>query len=109
MQKKFKELNITQSDTFDKFRKEEENLRKGKGKLDKVMGQIDVIFSLYFDVLSCRSPTTNYVLFLLERYLLLKIKAIKASKSVELRTTDQFVKCCKEHGIKFHVISVNFI
>lgn len=47
-------------------------------KLDKVMDQIDTIFSLYLDVLSCRSPAMKYALFLLERYLLLKIKDVKA-------------------------------
>lgn len=78
MQKKCRELTITKNETFDKFRQEEEKRRKIKSKLDKFVGQVDAIFSLYSNVLSCRSPATNYALFLLERYLMLKIKAIKA-------------------------------
>lgn len=73
-------------------------MRKVKVNLDKVVGQIDAIFSLYSYALSFRSPGTNYALLLLERYLLLKIKDIKADKSVELRTTKEFIKCCKQHG-----------
>lgn len=63
-------------------------MRKVKAKLDKVVGQIDTILYLYYDVLSCRSPATNYALLLLERYLILKIKVVKAGKSVELKTTE---------------------
>jgi len=92
-------LTIIEDETFAKSRQEEEKLRKVKAKLDKVVAQIDAILSLYSNVLSCRSPATNG-LFSLEIYLLLKIKAIKVDKSVELKTTEQFTKCCKEHGIK---------
>ena len=33
----------------------------------------------------------KYALFLLERYLQLKIKAVKAEKSIELKTVDDFI------------------
>lgn len=51
-----------------------------KANLDKVMRQGNSIFSLYSDVISCGSPATNYTVFLLERYLMLKIKFIKFVK-----------------------------
>jgi len=78
----------------------EEKLKKAKTKLGKVMDQIDTICSLYSDVLSYRSLATNYALFLLERYLILKIKAIKADKPREIKTIEEFISCCKEHGVK---------
>ena len=69
-------MNATESETFDKCRKAEEKIEKIKLKLDQVIVQIDTIFLLYIDVLACRSPTTNNALFLLEEYLLLKIKCV---------------------------------
>ena len=32
---------------------------------------------------------------------MLKIKVVRSSKSIELKTTQEFINCCKEHGIKF--------
>lgn len=82
LQKKFRQLTVTEDETFSRFRQVQEILKKVKIKVDKVMDQIDTISSLYSDVLSCRLPTTNYAMFLLQRYLLLKIKAIKADKPI---------------------------
>lgn len=87
LQKQFRELTITKNGTFDRFRQEEEKLKKVKTKLDRARNQIDTICSLYSDVLTCGSPATNYALFLLEWYLLLKVEAIRAGKPIELKTT----------------------
>ena len=76
--------------------------------MDKARNQIDTMFSLYSNVLTCRSPATNYALFLLERYLLLKIKAIRAGKPIELKTTEDFISRCKEHGAKVQRILCKF-
>lgn len=100
LQKQFRELTITENETFDRFRKEEEKLEKVKLKLDRVMSQINTLCSLYLDVLTCRSPATNYALFLLKRYLLLKIKVERAGKPIKLKTIEYFINCCKEHGAK---------
>jgi hypothetical protein len=108
LQKQFRELTITENGTFDRFRQEEEKLKKVKTKLDRVRNQIDTICSLYSDVLTCRSPATNYALFLLERYLLLKIKAVRAGKPIELKTTEDFISCCKEHGAKVQRLLCEF-
>ena len=75
-------MNTSESETFDKYQKVEEKIEKIKLRLDRVMSQTDTIYSLYTDVLPCRSPTNNYALFLLERYLLLKIEAVRAAKPI---------------------------
>lgn len=56
--------------------------------------------SLYLDTLSCRALTTNYALFLMERYLLLKFKDAKARKLVEIKTTVDLIKFFREHNEK---------
>jgi len=61
---------------------------------------MDTLCSLYTDVLACRSPPKNYALFLLERYLQLKIKAVRAGKPIELKMVEDFVNCYKNHGVK---------
>lgn len=58
---------------------------------------METVCSLYLDTLSCQSPTKNYALFLMERYLLLKVKAAKAGKLVETKTTPKFIVCFREH------------
>lgn len=108
LQKKFRQLTITEDESFARFRQVEERLKKVKTKLDRVMDQIDTICSLYSDVLSCRSPATNYAMSLLERYLLLKIKAVKAGKPIKLKTTEEFISCCKEHGVKVQRLLCEF-
>lgn len=61
---------------------------------------MEIVFPLYSDTLSCRASATNYALFLMERYLLLKVKAIKAGKPTEIKTTLDFIKCFREHNEK---------
>lgn len=63
---------------------------------------MDLLCSLYTDVLASRVPTKNYASFLLERYLQLKIKAVKAGKPIELKTVDDSINCCKHYGVKVH-------
>jgi len=36
----------------------------------------------------------------MERYLLLKVKAVKAGKLVEIKTTPEFIKLFREHDEK---------
>jgi len=61
---------------------------------------MDTLYSLYTYVLACRSPSKNYALFLLERYLQLEIKAVKVGKPIELKIGEDFINCCKHHGVK---------
>ena len=88
---------------------------KAEVKADKVMNQIklaynrmDTLYSLYTDVLACRCPAKNYASFLLERYLQLKIKVVRAGKSIELKTIDDFISCSKLYGIKVQRILCEF-
>ena len=93
-------MNTTESEIINRCRKMEEKIKKIKLKLDRVIGQTKPICSLYMGVLACRSPATNYALFLLEWYLLLKIKAVRVGKPIELRTIEDVINCCKQHGVK---------
>ena len=69
---------------------------------------MDTLCSLYTYVLACRCPAKNYALFLLERYLQLKIKAVKAGKPIELETVDDFISCCKLYGVKVQRLLCEF-
>lgn len=64
------------------------------------MHQRDSFCSLYIDVLTCRFPAKNYALFFIERYLQLKIKVGRVGKSIELKIVEDFINCCKHHGVK---------
>jgi len=101
-------MNTIESETFDRYRKVEDKVERKKLKLDRVMARIDTICSLYTDVLACRAPATNYSLFLLEKYLLLKIKAVRARKSIELKTVEDFINCCKQHDVKVQRLVCEF-
>ena len=83
-------------------------MEKVKVKLDRVMSQTNTIYSLYLDVLTCRSPASNYALLLLEQYLLLKIMAVRAGQPIELKTIEDFINCCKEHGAKVQRLLCEF-
>lgn len=83
-------------------------MEKIKFKLDRVVSQTNTICSLYSNVLACRSPTTNYAFFLLEWYLLSKIKAVRAGKPIELGTIEDFINCYKQHGVKVQRLLCEF-
>lgn len=100
--------NASKSEAFDKYRRAEERTEKINIRLEKVMHQMDTLCSLYMDVLACRSPTNNYALFLLKRYLQLKIKTIRVGKPIELKTIEDFINCCKHHGVKFQQLLYEF-
>ena len=89
--------------------------RKAEVKVDKVMNQLklsytqmDTLYSLYTDVLACRCLAKKYALFLLERYLQLKIKAVRAGKSIELKNIEDLVSCWKIYGIKVQRLLCEF-
>ena len=93
-------MNASESEAFEKYRKVEERTEKIKLKLEKARSQMDTICSLYTYILTCRSPTNNYAIFFMERYLQLKIKAVKAGKPIDLKTIEDFINCCKHHMVK---------
>lgn len=59
---------------------------------------MDTLCSLYTDVLVCRETAINYALFLMERYLQLKIKGVKVGVPIEIKTIDDFINYCKHYG-----------
>ena len=69
---------------------------------------MDTLFSLYTDVLASRAPAKNYALFLMERYLQLKIKVITAGAPIQINTNDDFINCCKHYGVKVQRLLCEF-
>lgn len=77
-------------------------------RLDIVIKQMDTLCSLYNDILACRDPTKNYALFLMERYLQLKIKVVKAGAPIQINTIDDFINCCKNYRVKVQILLCEF-
>jgi len=88
--------------------KAEERVKKVTHRLDTVMNQMDTLCSLYTDVLAYRAPAKNYALFLMERYLQLKIKVVKVGVPIEIKTIDDFINCCKNYGVKVQRLLCEF-
>ena len=70
---------------------------------------MDTLCSLYNEVLACRAPAKNYALFLMERYLQLKIKAVKAGAPIQINTIDDFINCCKHYGVKIQRLLCEYL
>jgi len=88
-------MNATEGKIFDKYKKAKEKIGRIKLRLDRIIAQTYTICALYTYVLACRALATNYALFLLEQYLMLKIKAVRVGKSIELKIVEDFINCCK--------------
>jgi len=69
---------------------------------------MDTFCSLYNGVLTCRAPAKNYAMFLLERYLKLKIKVVKEGAPIQINTVNDFVDCCKYCGVKVQRLLCEF-
>jgi hypothetical protein len=68
----------------------------------------------YSDIVACKAPATNYTLFLLERYLLIRVKYIRAGKPFDFTTLSDFVSCFREQedGMQYFLCELylhNFI
>jgi len=108
LQQQLRNVNLSESQDFEGWRKEEERVTKVTHRLDVVIKQMDTLCSLYTDVLACRAPAKNYALFLMERYLHLKIKAVKAGAPIQINTIDDFINCCKHYGVKVQRLLCEF-
>ena len=100
LRQQLRNVNQSESQAFEGWRKEQEKVAKVTRRLGTVIKQMDTLCSLYNDVLACRAPTKNYDLFLLERYLQLKIKIVKAGAPIQINTVNDFIGCCKHYGVK---------
>jgi hypothetical protein len=89
-------MSTTENETFVDFNREKEKVKKVQGQLDGALEKIKNIFSIYSNILASRAPATNYALFLLEHYLLLKVKAIREGNPFEFTTVSNFFSCFKE-------------
>lgn len=69
---------------------------------------MDALCSLYNDVLICRAPAKKYALFLMERYLQLKIKVVKVGAPIQINTIDDFINCCKHYEVKVQRLLCEF-
>lgn len=47
-------------------------------------------------------------MFSLEQYVLLKTKAVRAGKPIELGTIEDFINFCKQHGVKVQTLLFEF-
>jgi hypothetical protein len=98
--KQLKSMSATENKTFVELTRAQGKVNKVQGQLDKALEKIKEIFSVYNDIVDCRAPATNYTLFLLERYLLLRIKAIREGKPIEFTIVSEFVSCFREQEEK---------
>jgi len=108
LQQQLKNINASESEAFDGWRRVEEKVKKVTHRLDTIMNQMDTLCSLYTDVLACRELAKNYALFLMERYLQFKIKSVKAGVPIEIKTIDDFINYCKHYEVKVQRLLCEF-
>lgn len=108
LQQQLRNMSESESQAFEVWQKEQEKVAKVTRRLDAVIKQLDTVCSLYDDVLTCRAPAKNYALFLLERYLRLKIKAVRAGAPIQINTVNDFIDCCKHYGVKVQRLLCEF-
>jgi hypothetical protein len=104
----------TENETFAELNIDKEKVKKVQVHLDGALEHIKEIFFVYFDIVACGAPTTNYTLFILEHYLLLRVKYIREGKPFEFTIVSSFVSCFKEQedGIQYFLCELylhNFI
>ena len=90
----------TESETYVGLTRAEGKVKKVQTQLEKDLEKIKEICDVYSDAINCRAPTTNYTLFLLEWYLLLRMKAIRAGKPISFFIVPEFISCFKEQDEK---------
>jgi hypothetical protein len=89
-------MSTTKNETFVELNRAKEKVKKVQSQLNGALEQIKEICSVYSDILACKAPATNYALFLLERYFLLKVKPIRVGTPSKFTTISNFVSCFKE-------------
>jgi hypothetical protein len=108
LQQQLRNISQSESQAFEGWQKEQEKVAKVTRRLDSVVKQMDTLCSLYTDVLTCRAPAKNYALFFLERYLRLKIKAVRAGAPIHINIVNDFIDCCKHYGVKVQRLLCEF-
>jgi hypothetical protein len=94
--KQLKDMKTTRIETYAALTRSQRKIKKVQTQLEKALEQIKEICDVYFDAINCRSPATNYTLFLLQQYLLLRVKAIREGKSISFSIVPEFISCFRE-------------
>jgi uncharacterized membrane protein YheB (UPF0754 family) len=98
--KQLRDMTETESDTYVELTRAQGKIHEVQTRLKKSLEQIKEICDVYSDVIYCRALATNYTLFLLEQYLLLIVKAIRAGKPISFSTLPEFISCFREQDEK---------
>ena len=93
-------MSATKSETYADLTKAQEMIKKMQSWFEKALEQIKEICDVYFDAINCRAPATNYTLFLLEHYLLLRVKSIREGKPITFSIVPEFISCFREQEEK---------
>jgi hypothetical protein len=98
--KELKDMIATEDETYVALTRAQEKTKKVQTQLEEDLEKIKHICDVYSDAINCRAPATNYVLFLLEWYLLLIVKAIRAGKPISFSTVLEFISCFRDQEEK---------
>jgi hypothetical protein len=98
--KQLKVMLVTESETYFELTRAQGKVKKIQSQFEKALEQIKEICDVYFDAINCRSPTTNYTLFLLVCYLFLRVKDIRVGKIIKFSTIPEFISCFREQEEK---------
>jgi hypothetical protein len=98
--KELKDMTTTEGETYATLTRAQGKIKKVQPQLEKSLEQIKEICDVYSDAINCRAPATNYTLFLLERYFLLRVKAIRVGKPISFSTVPEFISCFREQDEK---------
>jgi hypothetical protein len=98
--KELKDMTTTEGETYAALTRAQEKTKKVQTQLEEALEKIKHICDVYSDAINCRAPATNYVLFLLEWYLLLSVKAIRAGKPISFTTVPEFISCFRDQEEK---------
>jgi hypothetical protein len=102
-QRVFKQLQAMsekENETYAELTKDQGRTKKIQGQLEKDLEKIKEICDVYIDAIDCRAHATNYTFFLLESYLFLRVKSIRAGKPIKFTTISEFVSCFREQEEK---------
>jgi hypothetical protein len=98
--KQLREMKTKEIETYVELTRAQGKVKKVQTQLEKALEQIKEIWDVYSNAINCRALATNYTLFLLERYLLLRVKAIRASKPISFSTIPKFISSFREQDKK---------
>jgi hypothetical protein len=98
--KQLRSMEETKHETYAELTRAQEKTKKIQNQFEKALEKIKEICDVYSDAIICRAPATNYTLFLMEFYPLLRVKSIKAGKPITFTTVPKFISCFREQEEK---------